>query len=165
MESNQLFSIRKAVADDVPLILQFILDLAEYEQLRHEVVTDEDTLRTWIFERHGAEVLIAQEGDEPVGFALYFHNFSTFLGRCGIYLEDLFVRPEHRGKGYGLALMVDLCTAVMSGGLTSPHMKQADGEHTCHCFWAMDYGIFGDKAAQRQAASQLLQELRYFFND
>lgn len=63
-------------------------------------------------------------------------------------------------KGYGLALMVDLCTAVMSGGLTSPHMKQADGEHTCHCFWAMDYGIFGDKAAQRQAASQLLQELR-----
>ncbi|MFQ8759358.1 MAG: N-acetyltransferase family protein [Intestinimonas sp.] len=98
MESNQLFSIRKAVADDVPLILQFILDLAEYEQLRHEVVTDEDTLRTWIFERHGAEVLIAQEGDEPVGFALYFHNFSTFLGRCGIYLEDLFVRPEHRGK-------------------------------------------------------------------
>ena len=63
MESNQLFSIRKAVADDVPLILQFILDLAEYEQLRHEVVTDEDTLRTWIFERHGADVLIAQEGD------------------------------------------------------------------------------------------------------
>lgn len=63
-------------------------------------------------------------------------------------------------KGYGLALLVDLCTAVMSGGLTSPHMKQPDGEHTCHCFWAIDYGIFGDKASQRRAASQLLQELR-----
>ena len=116
MESNQLFSIRKAVADDVPLILQFILDLAEYEQLRHEVVTDEDTLRTWIFERHGAEVLIAQEGDEPVGFARYFHNFSTFLGRCGIYLEDLFVRPEHRGKGYGLALLKRLAAIAVEEG-------------------------------------------------
>ena len=116
MESNQLFSIRKAVADDVPLILQFILDLAEYEQLRHEVVTDEDTLRTWIFERHGAEVLIAQEGDKPVGFALYFHNFSTFLGRCGIYLEDLCVRPEHRGKGYGLALLKRLAAIAVEEG-------------------------------------------------
>ena len=83
MESNQLFSIRKAVADDVPLILQFILDLAEYEQLRHEVVTDEDTLRTWIFERHGAEVLIAQEGDEPVGFALHLHRPGPLRHRPG----------------------------------------------------------------------------------
>ena len=118
MESNQLFSIRKAVADDVPLILQFILDLAEYEQLRHEVVTDEDTLRTWIFERHGAEVLIAQEGDEPVGFALYFHNFSTFLGRCGIYLEDLFARST------GARATAWPCS---SGWPPSPWRRAADG--------------------------------------
>ena len=121
MESNQLFSIRKAVADDVPLILQFILDLAEYEQLRHEVVTDEDTLRTWIFERHGAEVLIAQEGDEPVGFALYFHNFSTFLGKPGLYLEDLFVVPEMRGRGIGKALLSYLAQEAVEQDL--PRME------------------------------------------
>ena len=100
---DQNFRIRQATEEDVPLILQFILDLAEYEHLRNEVVADEATLRTWIFEKHGAQVIIAEEDGEPVGFALYFHNFSTFLGRCGIYLEDLFVKPEHRGKGYGLA--------------------------------------------------------------
>mgnify|MGYP000288265537 CR=1 FL=1 len=113
---NSAPDFRYARREDTPLILQFILDLAEYEQLRHEVVTDEDTLRTWIFERHGAEVLIAQEGDEPVGFALYFHNFSTFLGRPGIYLEDLFVWPECRGRGYGKALLAYLAALAKREG-------------------------------------------------
>lgn len=113
---DQNFHIRRATAEDTPLILQFILDLAEYERLRDEVVADEDTLRTWIFEKGGAQVLIAQEGEEPVGFALYFHNFSTFLGRCGLYLEDLFVRPEHRGKGYGLALLRRLAAIAVEEG-------------------------------------------------
>ena len=114
MEQN--FRIRQATEEDIPLILQFILDLAEYEHLRSEVVADEATLKTWIFDRHGAEVIIAEEGAEPVGFALYFHNFSTFLGRCGIYLEDLFVKPEHRGKGYGLALLKRLAAIAVEEG-------------------------------------------------
>ena len=108
---DSTFSIRLAEEADTPLILRFIRELAEYEHLLHEVVADEDTLRTWIFQKSGAQVLIAQEGPEPVGFALYFHNFSTFLGKCGLYLEDLYVRPEHRGKGYGLALLKRLADA------------------------------------------------------
>ena len=99
-------NIRAAETGDVPLILSFINDLAEYEKLAHEVVATEDTLRESLFgERRTAEVVIADAGGEPVGFALFFHNFSTFLGRPGIYLEDLFVRPEQRGKGYGRALL------------------------------------------------------------
>lgn len=113
---NTDFSIRTATEADVPLILRFILALADYEHLRDEVVTDEHTLRTWIFERRGAQVLIAQEGEVPVGFALYFHNFSTFLGRCGVYLEDLFVTPEYRGKGYGLALLKRLAAIAVEEG-------------------------------------------------
>lgn len=114
MDAN--FSIRTATEEDVPLILQFILDLAEYEKLRDEVVTDEATLREWIFVRHGAQVIIAEEGGVPVGFALYFHNFSTFLGRCGVYLEDLFVKPEYRGRGYGLALLKRLAAIAVEEG-------------------------------------------------
>ena len=111
---NLSFSIRPAEEADTPLILRFIRELAEYEHLLQEVVADEDTLRTWIFQKNGAQVLIAQEGSEPVGFALYFHNFSTFLGRCGLYLEDLYICPEHRGKGYGLALLKRLAAITVS---------------------------------------------------
>lgn len=114
--ADRNFTIRTATEADVPLILQFILDLAEYEKLRHEVVADEDTLKTWIFDRHGAEVIIGEEDGTPVGFALYFHNFSTFLGRCGIYLEDLFVKPEYRGRGYGLALLKRLAAIAVEEG-------------------------------------------------
>ena len=113
---NLSFSIRPAEEADTPLILRFIRELAEYEHLLQEVVADEDTLRTWIFQKNGAQVLIAQEGSEPVGFALYFHNFSTFLGRCGLYLEDLYICPEHRGKGYGLALLKRLAAITVSEG-------------------------------------------------
>ncbi|MDB5289387.1 MAG: family N-acetyltransferase [Phycisphaerales bacterium] len=98
--------IRPATSDDVPLILSLIRGLAEYEKLSHEVVTTEDLLREHLFgPRPAAEVLIAHLSGEAAGFALYFQNFSTFLGRPGIYLEDIYVRPEMRGKGVGKALL------------------------------------------------------------
>src|SRR5262245_45171148 len=103
------FRIEPARAEHVPLILAFIRELAEYERLSDKVVATEAGLRRELFGPHpAAEVLIALEGEEPVGFALYFHNFSTFLGQRGIYLEDLFVRPAARGKGYGKALLREL---------------------------------------------------------
>ncbi len=101
--------IRIATEDDVPLILSFIKELAEYENLSHEVYATEDLLREYLFgERRGAEVVIGHHGEDPAGFALFFHNFSTFLGRPGIYLEDLYVTPELRGKGVGRALLTYL---------------------------------------------------------
>ncbi|MEI6390017.1 MAG: GNAT family N-acetyltransferase [Verrucomicrobiota bacterium] len=103
------FSIREATVADVPLILGFIRGLAAYEKLSHEVTATEELLRRNLFgERRRAEALLAFEGTEGVGFALFFHNFSTFVGKPGIYLEDLFIRPEFRGRGYGKALMVYL---------------------------------------------------------
>lgn len=96
------FTIRFTTAADVPVILGFIRDLAIYEKLLHEVEATENGLRQALFEdRQVAEALLAFEGEEPVGFALFFHNFSTFLAKKGLYLEDLYIKPEHRGKGYG----------------------------------------------------------------
>lgn len=103
------FIIRKASPEDVPLILWFIRQLAEYEKLSHEAVMTEDILRESLFgKRRYAEVLLGFAGEKPVVFAVFFHNFSTFLGRPGLYLEDLFVIPEMRGKGYGKAMLVEL---------------------------------------------------------
>ena len=96
---------RFAERKDVSLILKFIKDLAEYEKMLDEVIADEPTLEEWIFDKKKAEVIFAVVGGEEVGFALFFHNFSTFLGRAGLYLEDLFVLPEYRGKGYGKAIL------------------------------------------------------------
>ncbi|HQR34606.1 MAG TPA: GNAT family N-acetyltransferase [Blastocatellia bacterium] len=103
------FTIRQATEADVSVILQFIRGLADYERLAHEVVADEATLRRTLFgERRVAEVLIGYDHEKPVCFALFFHNFSTFLGRPGIYLEDLFVNPDQRGKGFGKAMLAHL---------------------------------------------------------
>ena len=101
-------TFRMAEERDVPLILSFIRDLADYEQMLDQVVADPETLRRELFERHRAEVLFAVAEGREVGFALFFHNFSTFLGRAGLYLEDLFIKPEHRGKGYGKATLQQL---------------------------------------------------------
>jgi GNAT superfamily N-acetyltransferase len=98
--------IRFATVDDVSLILRLIRGLAEYERLASEAVaTEADVLASLFGERPAAEVLIAEVGDDPAGFALFFHNYSTFLGKHGLYLEDLFVFPTHRGRGIGRALM------------------------------------------------------------
>lgn len=99
------FSIRFASEEDVPVILDFIRRLAGYEHMSDQVTATEELLTEWIFRRKKAEVLLASENGRDVGFALFFHNFSTFLGRPGIYLEDLFVLPEHRGAGCGKALL------------------------------------------------------------
>jgi len=103
------FSIREATEQDIPLILSFIRQLAEYERLSDEAVVTEKTLRDSLFGvRRYAEVLLGYAGDRPVAFAVFFHNFSTFLGRPGLYLEDLFVIPEMRGKGFGRAMLLEL---------------------------------------------------------
>ncbi len=102
------FTIREATRDDLALILQFIKDLAVYEKMLDDVVATEELLEEWIFEKGIAEVIFAVEDDVEVGFALFFHNYSTFVGRGGLYLEDLFVLPVHRGKGYGKALFREL---------------------------------------------------------
>ena len=109
--------IAPATPADVPLVLQLIRELAEYEKLSHEVVATEALLHRYLFEE-GPRVaaVIARQGDEPAGFALFFHNFSTFLGRPGIYLEDLFVRPSFRGRGIGKALLAHLAALARDRG-------------------------------------------------
>lgn len=107
------FNIRTARADETGTILKFIKKLADYEKLSNEVEATEETLYESIFVRHEAEVIFAEENDEVVGFALFFHNFSTFVGRKGLYLEDLFVLPEKRGRGYGKALLQRLAQIAL----------------------------------------------------
>ena len=107
---------RIAERKDCALILSFIKELAKYEQLENEVVATEKLLEEWIFDKNKAEVLFVLEEGKEVGFALYFHNFSTFLGRAGIHLEDLFVLPEYRGKGYGKAILKKLAQITVQRG-------------------------------------------------
>ncbi|WP_026496646.1 GNAT family N-acetyltransferase [Butyrivibrio sp. WCD3002] len=104
----QKLSFRSATIEDCKLILFFIKELAIYERMLDEVVATEELLSEWLFEQKKAEVIFACEDGKEIGFALFFHNFSTFLGRAGIYLEDLFVLPEYRGKGYGKAILKEL---------------------------------------------------------
>jgi len=111
------FEIRMATEADVPIILSLIRELADYEREPDAVVTNEAGLREVLFgPKPSAEVLLAFEGKEPVGFAVYFYNFSTWLGRPGLYLEDLFVRPSDRGKGYGRALLERLARIAQARG-------------------------------------------------
>jgi len=107
-------SIRQASIEDCPLILQFIKQLADYEKLLHEVVANVTTLEESLFgDRPYAEVVIAEHQDQPVGFALFFHNYSTFLGQPGLYLEDLYIQPEMRGKGFGKTLLAYLANLAL----------------------------------------------------
>lgn len=96
--------------------MKFIIELAKYEKPENEVVADEEILKEWLFEKNAAQVIFAETDGREVGFALFFHNFSTFLGRSGIYLEDLYVMPEYRGKGYGKAILKKLAQIAVEEG-------------------------------------------------
>ena len=109
-------TFRNATKNDAGKILNFIKALADYENMSDDVVATEELLTEWIFEKQKAEVLFAIVDEKEVGFALFFHNFSTFLGRAGIYLEDLFVLPEYRGKGYGKGLLREIAKITMYRG-------------------------------------------------
>ena len=113
---GEQITFRCAQRTDVPLILTFIRGLAEYEHMSDQVVADEALLEEWIFDRQKAEVIFAVLDGREVGFALFFHNFSTFLGRAGIYLEDLFVLPEYRGRGCGKGLLKKLAATAVERG-------------------------------------------------
>jgi GNAT superfamily N-acetyltransferase len=111
------FRIETATEGDVPVILSFIRQLADYERLSHTVAADEQVLRETLFgASRGAEVILGYHDDSPVAFAVFFHNFSTFLGRSGLYLEDLFVIPEMRGRGFGRAMLVHLARLARERG-------------------------------------------------
>lgn len=112
---NEL-QFRFAQESDVSTILYFIRELAAYEKMSDEVVATEELLREWIFEKKKAEVIFTVEDGREIGFALFFHNFSTFLGRAGIYLEDLYVLPECRGKGYGKRILKELARIAVERG-------------------------------------------------
>lgn len=107
---------RFAQEDDCALILRFIRELADYEKMLDQVIATENLLHEWVFEKGKAEVLFVCENGHEVGFALFFHNFSTFLGRAGIYLEDLYVTPEYRGRGYGKGLLRQLARIAVERG-------------------------------------------------
>ena len=107
------FNIRFAVREDIPTLLGFIRELADYEHMLDAVVADPDEMAAWMFERRVAECLLAEEDGRPVGMALFFHNYSTWLGRAGIYLEDLYVQPAYRGRGYGKALLARLAALTL----------------------------------------------------
>lgn len=113
---KEICSFRSAERQDVPLILRYIRELARYEKLEEEVVATEEILEEWLFDKEKAEVIFAVVEGKEVGFALFFHNFSTFLGRAGIYLEDLYVEPAHRGQGIGTALFRELARIAVARG-------------------------------------------------
>lgn len=110
------FTVRSAREDDCGLILYFIRELAAYEKMSDEVVATEELLKEWLFVKQKAEVIFACEDGKEIGFALFFHNYSTFLGRAGIYLEDLYIMPEYRGKGYGKAMIRKLAQIAEERG-------------------------------------------------
>ena len=114
--ADKAVEFRFAKPQDIPLILRFIRELADYEGMLEQMVATEELLNQWLFEKEKAEVILGMKDGETVGFALFFHNFSTFLGRAGIYLEDLYVRPEYRGQGFGTAFLNRLAAIAVERG-------------------------------------------------
>ena len=147
--------IRTATPEDVPIILQLIHDLATYERAPDEVTATEEQLNQVLFgARPAAEVVLALEGDAPVGFAVFFHNFSTWLGRPGLYLEDLFVKPEERGKGYGRALLVHLAQIARDRGCGRMEWAVLDWNDTAIKF----YRALGAKPMQEWTVFRLTRD-------
>jgi len=153
------FAIRAATAADVPIILELIRALATYERAPNDVTATEDGLSKVLFgEKPAAEVLLAFENETAVGFAVFFHNFSTWLGRPGLYLEDLFVRPEDRGKGYGRALLIHLAKIARDRGCgqlaLDTHTFQAPDFYARHGFEVVgrlpDYPLGHDELLMRK---------------
>ncbi len=114
--TEEKVSYRYATREDVSLILKFIKDLAKYEKMEDEVVATEELLEEWLFDKEKAEAIFVMLDLKEIGFALYFHNFSTFLGRSGIYLEDLYILPEYRGYGYGKSILRKLAQIAVERG-------------------------------------------------
>lgn len=112
----KFMDIRYATKEDANLVLTFVKAIAEYEKMSDQVIATEEIIREWVFEKGRAEVIFALENGKEVGFALFFHNFSTFIGRSGLYLEDLFVFPEYRGRGYGKGLIKELAKIAVERG-------------------------------------------------
>ena len=132
---QQEFQILPATENDIPIIFQFIKELAIYEKMLDQVVATEETLRQSLFgDRSFAEVVLGYEGREPVAFALFFHNFSTFRGVPGIYLEDLYVRQSKRGRGYGKALLAHLARVAIDRGCARLEWSGLGLERTCNRF-------------------------------
>ena len=152
--------MRMATVDDVGLVLQFIRELAAYERLAHAVVATEDDLRESLFgERAHAEVVLVFEGDDPVGFALFFHNFSTFLGRPGLYLEDLFVRKESRGKGIGRRVLAFLASLAKERGCGRLEWWVLDWNDTALRFYRSIGALAMDDWTVHRIAGAALDEL------
>lgn len=155
---------RFAQRKDVALILEFILALAKYEHMEEEVVANEALLEEWLFDKQKAEVIFAMKEGKEIGFALFFHNFSTFLGRAGIYLEDLYVMPNYRGQGAGKALLEKLASIAVERGCGRLEWWCLDWNTPSIAFYrslqaeAMDewtvYRIAGDTLRQMAKASK-----------
>lgn len=153
------FIIRQANINDVSKILSFIKELAEYEKMSEQVVATEELLQEWIFEKKKAQVLLAMEGDTAVGIALYFYNFSTFLGRAGIYLEDLFVKEAYRGKGYGKALLKELARIAVEQGCGRLEWSCLDWNQPSIDFYLSLGAIPMDDWTQYRVTGDTLKEL------
>lgn len=153
------FTIKQAQPTDVHIILSFIKELAEYEKMSDQVVATEELLREWIFEKNKAEVLLAMEGDTAVGIALYFYNFSTFLGRAGIYLEDLFVKEAYRGKGYGKALLKELAGIAVEQGCGRLEWSCLDWNQPSIDFYLSIGAVPMDDWTQYRVTGDTLKEL------
>lgn len=133
--TSEEFKIRPAEESDVKLILQFIQGLGAYEKLSHEVVATEEKLHKTLFQQKMAEVIIGEYDGKPVGFALFFHNYSTFLGQAGIYLEDLFIIPEKRGKGFGKQLLSHLAKLAVERDCGRLEWACLDWNEPSICFY------------------------------
>jgi len=133
--STEQFKIRSAEESDVKLILQFIQGLGAYEKLSHEVVATEEKLHKTLFQQKMAEVIIGDYDGKPVGFALFFHNYSTFLGQSGIYLEDLFILPDMRGKGFGKKMLSHLAKLAIERDCGRLEWSCLDWNEPSICFY------------------------------
>jgi len=156
-EKTMDFEIRRAVPEDAPLILGFIRALAEYERMSDEVVATPELLHEWLFEKKIAEVIIGELAGAPVAFALFFHNYSTFLGRAGIYLEDLYVRPEARGRGVGKAMFKYIAELAVSRGCGRLEWWRLDWNESSISF----YKSFGAEAMSDWTVYRLSGETLY----